>query len=93
MVELGPESNDDLRRMFNDLYNGMMDNRERQRSPVCLWQNCTEPTVYEYVEELYRHSKTHIEHIDTSQVAPIDRRYEINAGGEDAQNTTLNLNF
>ena len=76
MVELGPESNDDLRRMFNDLYNGMMDNRERQRSPVCLWQNCTEPTVYEDVEELYRHSKTHIENIDTSQVAPIDRRYE-----------------
>ena len=76
MVELGPESNDDLRRMFNDLYDGMMDNRERQRSPVCLWQNCTEPTVYEDVEELYRHSKTHIEHIDTSQVAPIDRRYE-----------------
>ena len=73
MVELGPESNDNLRRLFNDLYNGMMDNRERQWSPVCLWQNCTESTVYKDVEELYRHSKTHI---DTSQVAPIDRCYE-----------------
>lgn len=75
MVEVGPNSNSDLRRMFNDLYTSLQENRNKQKSPVCLWENCAKTIAFEDVEELYRHCKTHIERLDTRNVAPIDRCY------------------
>ena len=41
MVEVGPNSNDDLKAIFNQLYTGMQDNRNKQASPACLWEACT----------------------------------------------------
>jgi hypothetical protein len=75
MVQVGPNSNDDLSKMFNDLYNGLQENKAKQKSPVCLWENCMETNIFEDVEELYRHCKSHIEHLDTTTIAPIERSY------------------
>ena len=42
MVEMGTNSNDDLKKMFESLYNGVLENRSKQERPVCLWENCVE---------------------------------------------------
>ena len=36
-------------------------------------ENCSKS--FEDVEDLYRHCKTHIEHVDTNKIAPVDRQY------------------
>ena len=38
------------------------------------WKHCESPT-FENVKELYVHCKTHIERLDTSEIAPINRQY------------------
>ena len=73
MVEVGPNSNDDLKAIFNQLYTGMQDNRNKQASPACLWEACTQTSTFEDAEDLYRHCKSHVEHIDTARIAPVDR--------------------
>ena len=75
MVELGPNSNDDIQKIFNDLYIGIQENREKQKNPACLWELCTQTDKFEDVEDLYRHCKSHIEHINTAEIAPVDRQY------------------
>ncbi len=81
MVKVGTNSNDDLKKMFDNLYNGVVENRSKQKSPVCLWENCVETNVFEDVEDLYRHCKSHVEHVDTSIIAPIDRCYKCKWSG------------
>ena len=76
MVLLGTNSNDDWKKMFDDLYNEVLENRSKQKSPLCLWENCVETNTFEDVEDLYRHCKSHIDYIDTSVIAPIDRCYK-----------------
>ena len=76
MVEVGTNSNNDLKKVFDNLYNGVLENKRKQKSPVCLWENCVETNVFEDVEDLYRHCKSHVEHVDTSSIAPIDRCYK-----------------
>ena len=76
MVEVGPNSNDDLKAIFNQLYTGMQNNRNKQASPACLWEACTQTSTFEDVEDLYRHCKSHVEHIDTARIAPVDREYK-----------------
>ena len=75
MVEIGPNSNDDIQVIFNDLYNDLQENRDKQKNPACLWEPCTQTDKFEDVEDLYRHCKSHIEHIDTAEIAPVDRQY------------------
>ena len=75
MVQVGPKSNSDLERMFNHLYVGLEERREKKHNPVCQWENCKESATFGNVEELFRHCKSHIECIDTSVVAPIERCY------------------
>ena len=74
MIELGPKSNSDLQQIFDDLFTGLKKNKEKRINPVCLWKNCTSPHC-ENVEELLRHCKTLIEHVNTTVVPPIDRSY------------------
>ena len=76
MVDVGQSSNNDLKTMFNNLYTGLQENRDKQKSLVCLWEACLKTDIFEDVEDLYRHCKSHVEHVDTSKIAPIDREYE-----------------
>ena len=69
MVELGSNSNDDTQKIFNYLYIGIQENREKQKNPACLWELCTQTNKFEDIEDLY------IEHINTAEIAPMDRQY------------------
>jgi hypothetical protein len=68
MVDVGQSSNNDLKTMFNNLYTGLQENRNKQKSPVCLWEACLKTDIFEDVEDLYRHCKSHVEHVDTSKI-------------------------
>ena len=74
LVQVGPNSNKDLKHMFEELQSGLEKNREKVVNPLCQWKNCESPT-FENVEELYIHCKQHIERLDTSEIAPINRQY------------------
>ena len=74
LVRVGPNSDKDLKIMFEDLHAGLEKNREKIANPLCQWKHCESPT-FENVEELYVHCKTHIERLDTSEIAPINRQY------------------
>ena len=74
MMAVGPKSDGDLKHMFNELYAGLERNREKRTKPVCLWESCKSP-IFENVEEMFVHCKSHIERIDTKVTAPIDRIY------------------
>ena len=76
MVEVGPNSNDDLKAIFNQLYTGMQDNRNKQASPACLWKALYKTSTFKDVEDLYCHCKSHAEHIDTARIAPAVRKYK-----------------
>ena len=79
MIENGPKSNSDFQRIFNNLYVGLENNKEKKSNPLCLWEHCGSP-AFENVEELFRHRKSRSERtrvytVDSSVVPPIDRRY------------------
>lgn len=74
LIQVGPNSNKDLKHMFEELQTGLEKNREKVVDPLCQWKNCESPT-FENVEELYIHCKQHIERLDTSEIAPINRQY------------------
>ena len=71
---MGPKSDGDLKQMFNELYADLERNRDKRTKPVCLWESCKSP-IFENVEEMFVHCKSHIERIDTKVTAPIDRIY------------------
>ena len=78
MIEIGPKSNSDFQRIFNNLYVGLEKNKEKKSNPLCLWEHCGSP-AFENVEELFRHRKSRSERtrvytVDSSVVPPIDRR-------------------
>ncbi|CAB4009887.1 Hypothetical predicted protein [Paramuricea clavata] len=47
MVELGPNSNDDLQGIFNNLYIGLQNNRDKHKNPICLWEACLQTDKFE----------------------------------------------
>ena len=73
-MKVGPNSDKDLRSMFDELHRGLEQIRENNSNPVCQWKQCTQH-AFENVEMLYIHCKTHIERVDTIENAPIDRQY------------------
>ena len=74
METVGPKTNNDLRKVFAELYDGISDTKAHLQDPVCKWDKCTER--FENVELLYDHCKQHIERVDIITTAPIEREYK-----------------
>lgn len=90
MVNVGPNSNEDLKRMFVELQSGLDENRMKFKKPVCQWDGC-HAARFENVEELYRHCKIHVDRIDTGVVPPIQRCYNCKWNGCKKQYAKLKL--
>ena len=74
MTSVGPKTNNDLQKIFADIYNGILDTKTQLKNPICKWNMCNKR--FENVELLYVHCKEHVERVDTTTVAPIEREYK-----------------
>ena len=73
MENVGKETDDDLKFIFNQLYKGIKKNRKNQENPVCEWKGCNIEERFSDCEALFQHVKSHSEtQVDS---APINRKY------------------
>ena len=71
MTTVGPKTNNDLHRMFEKMYNGILETKNHLQNPVCKWEECNQS--FDNVELLYSHTKQHVEKVDTVEIAPVER--------------------
>ena len=78
MVEVGGDTDCNLRAMFEKLNEALKSRRGKQISK-CKWKECSEPkddaTGWVEADQLYLHVRAHIEQVDEN-IAPINRIYK-----------------
>ena len=59
MVKVNSSTDSDLKCMFDKLYNGFLERKEKLKNNVCMWEECAE--TFSDCESLYSHVIFHPE--------------------------------
>lgn len=75
MKTVGNNSDSDFRTLFRQLYKGLSNNTEKQKTNICYWEDCLHlEHEFKSPELLLKHI-TDVHIITVSDVAPINREY------------------